>query len=144
MNLKAVLISRIANVMLHEDFELYCRVSVNQSTNRLPISIIWQYHPSSALTGYQKVVKITAGGTIEWGSSLLHFQKKTKITKSSSSSQLLIHSATMQDAGIFKCEVEVWRNSQEASNLGIVAAATVSSNPVEIKVTQPGRFLQAG
>ncbi|KAL8190706.1 UNVERIFIED_CONTAM: hypothetical protein K2H54_059622 [Gekko kuhli] len=137
MNLKAVLISRIANVMLHEDFELYCRVSINCSTNRVPISVIWQFHPSSDLSGYQKVVKITAEGTIEWGSALLHFQKKTKITKSPSSSQFLIHGATWQDAGIYKCEVEVWRNSQQASSSGIAAAAVVSSNPVEIKVTRP-------
>nr|XP_056714172.1 immunoglobulin superfamily member 2 [Euleptes europaea] len=137
MNLKAVLISRVANVKLHEDFELHCRLSVNRSTNRVPISVIWQFHPSSAQTGYQQVVKISAGGTVEWGSALLHFQKKTKITKSPSLSQLLIHSATWQEAGIYKCEVEVWRNSQQARDSGIAAAAVVSSNPVEIKVTQP-------
>ncbi|XP_054830252.1 immunoglobulin superfamily member 2-like [Eublepharis macularius] len=137
MNLKAVLIGRVANVKLHEDFELYCKVSINHSTNEVPMSIIWLFHPSSALSGYQQVVKITAGGTVEWGSALLHFHKKTKITKSSSSSRLLIHGATWQDAGIYKCEVEVRKSSQQARDLGTEATAVASSNPVEIKVTQP-------
>ncbi|XP_048350013.1 immunoglobulin superfamily member 2 [Sphaerodactylus townsendi] len=136
-NLKAVLISRIANVKMHEDFELHCQGSVNHSISRVPTSIIWQFRPTLSPTDYQQVVKISAGGLIEWGSAFLHFQKKTKVTKSQSLSKLLIHSATWQDAGTYKCEVEVWRNSQQARDIGIAAAAVKSSNPVEIKISQP-------
>lgn len=125
-NLNAELYSRVANVKLQEDIELFCRVSSKYINHPMLTSITWQFQPSSTSDGYQPVVKVTAGGTIEWGSIHLHFQRKTKITKSSTLSQLQIHSATWQDAGIYKCEVEAQRN-------------VIPSNPVEIRVTKPGR-----
>lgn len=123
-NLNAELYSRVANVKLQEDIELFCRVSSKYINHPMLTSITWQFQPSSTSDGYQPVVKVTAGGTIEWGSIHLHFQRKTKITKSSTLSQLQIHSATWQDAGIYKCEVEAQRN-------------VIPSNPVEIRVTKP-------
>ncbi|XP_061485494.1 immunoglobulin superfamily member 2-like isoform X2 [Rhineura floridana] len=138
LNLKAVLSSRVPNVKLHEEFELFCKVSTNDVTNNVPISITWQFQPSIKLGGgYQRVVKVTAGGAIEWGLGFMQFQKKTKISKLSSFSQLIIHSATWQDAGLYRCEAEIWRNAWQARNLSMVAAAMVFSNPVEIKVTKP-------
>ncbi|XP_062983672.1 immunoglobulin superfamily member 2 [Elgaria multicarinata webbii] len=134
LNLKAVLSSRIPNVKLHEDFELFCKVSANNITAKVPISITWYFQPSSGLGGSQQVVKVTAGGAIVWNSAHLHFQKKTKIAKSSFSSQLLIHSATWQDAGLYRCKAEVWRNSGRARDL---EAPAVVSNPVAIMVTKP-------
>ncbi|XP_042313079.1 immunoglobulin superfamily member 2 [Sceloporus undulatus] len=135
LDLKAVLSSRIPNVNLHEDFELFCKISVNDTTNPVPVSITWQFKPSSGTAGYQQVVKVTAGGTIEWGSPYLHLQKKAKITKSSSVSWLLIYSATWQDSGMYRCEADLWKRSGRHSAVG--ATAVVLSNPVEIKVTKP-------
>lgn len=141
MNLTAVLNSRIPNVRLDEDFELFCKVSANDIINKAQASISWQFKPHSGLGGYQQLVKVTARGNIEWGRTYLHFQKKTKITKSSSSSRLIIHSATWRDEGMYKCEIEVWRSSGPGRDLATVeAAAVVSSNPVEMKVTKPGRY----
>ncbi|XP_053164887.1 immunoglobulin superfamily member 2 [Hemicordylus capensis] len=138
LNLKAVTISRVANVKLQEDFELFCKVSPDHITNKAPLSITWQFRPSSDLVGsYQQVVRITAEGTIEWGQAHLHLQKKIKISKSSSLSRLLIHSASWQDAGMYRCEVEAWRNSQQVRDSALPDVAAVASNSVEIKVTKP-------
>lgn len=142
-NLKAILSSRVPNVKLQEDLVLFCKVAGNDDiTNNVPVSITWLFQPHLKLSGYQQVVKATARGTIEWGLAFMQFEKKTKITKSSSLSQLLIHSVTWQERGMYKCEVEIWRNSQDARNLSAIAASVLSSNPVEIKVTQPGRCLE--
>ncbi|KAF7250880.1 Immunoglobulin superfamily member 2 [Varanus komodoensis] len=135
LNMKAALITRVPNVKLHEDFELFCLVSAIDK--KVPWSITWQFQSSSTLGGYQQVVTVTAGGTILWGSAHLHFQKKTRIAKHSSASQLLIHRATGQDAGLYKCEVEIWRNTGQAGDPAMAAAAVVSSNPVEIMLTKP-------
>lgn len=140
LTLKAVLSSRTASVQLHEDVHLFCMLSANYNISELPLSITWQFQPSSKLGPYQQVVKVTAGGNIEWGSAYLHFQKKTMITKSFSGSQLLIYSATWQEAGVYRCKAEIGRISQHFRNPMIVAAAVESSsNAVEIKVTQPGK-----
>ncbi|XP_033001771.1 immunoglobulin superfamily member 2-like [Lacerta agilis] len=137
-NLKAILSSRVPNVKLQEDLVLFCKVAGNDDIiNNVPVSITWLFQPHLKLSGYQQVVKATARGTIEWGLAFMQFEKKTKITKSSSLSQLLIHSVTWQETGMYKCEVEIWRNSQDARNLSAIAASVLSSNPVEIKVTQP-------
>ncbi|KAJ7320421.1 hypothetical protein JRQ81_019932 [Phrynocephalus forsythii] len=138
LNLTAVLNSRTPNVKLLEDFELFCKLSANSVINKTLVSISWQFKPNSGLGGYQQIVKVTARGTIEWGKAHPHFQKKTKITKSSSSSHLLIRGATWRDSGIYRCEIEVWRSSGPGRDLATLeAAAVVSSNPVEIKVTKP-------
>ncbi|XP_060129634.1 immunoglobulin superfamily member 2 [Zootoca vivipara] len=137
-NLKAILSSRVPNVKLQEDLVLFCNVAGNDDiTNNVPVSITWLFQPHLKRGGYQQVVKVTARGTIEWGLAFMQFEKKTKITKSSPLSQLLIHSVTWQETGMYKCEVEIWRNSQDARNLSAIAASVLSSNPVEIKVTQP-------
>lgn len=143
----AVLISRTASVQLQEDIELFCSMSAKYPRPQMPLSITWQFQPSSNISisglGYQQVVKVTAGGTIEWGSAHLHFQKKTQISKSSSLSRLLVHSATWQDAGMYKCEIEAWGNLVQARDSALEAAAVLPSNPVEIKVTKPGRCVFA-
>ncbi|KAJ6633890.1 hypothetical protein lerEdw1_014277 [Lerista edwardsae] len=140
-NLDVELNSRLASVQLQEDFELFCRVSAKDTSHQMPLSITWRFQPSSNISisglGYQQVVKVTARGTIEWGSAHLHFQKKTKITKSSSLSRLLVHSATWQDAGTYMCEVEAWGYLAQARDSALAAAAVLPSNPVEIKVTKP-------
>ncbi|KAH0624927.1 hypothetical protein JD844_032860 [Phrynosoma platyrhinos] len=135
LDLKAVLSTRIPNVKLDDDFELFCQVSGNDITNPVPVSITWQFKPKSGMVGYQQVVKVTAGGTIEWGLAHLQLQQKAKITKYSSLSRLLIHSATWQDSGMYRCEVDLWKSS--ARHSAVEGAAVVFSNPVEIKVTKP-------
>ncbi|XP_003219159.3 immunoglobulin superfamily member 2 [Anolis carolinensis] len=139
LNLNAELSSRKPNVKLYEDFELFCIVSGNSITSQVPVSITWQFKDSSGMTGYQQVVKVTAGGNVEWGSFAPHLslQKKAKITKSSSVSQLLIHSATWQDAGMYRCEIEIWENSGPARSSAMAPHAVIPSNPIEIKVIPP-------
>ncbi|XP_020666406.3 immunoglobulin superfamily member 2 [Pogona vitticeps] len=143
LNLTAVLSSRIPNVKFDEDFELFCKVSANDNINKLQTSITWWFKPTSGLGNYQQFVKITARGTIEWGMAHLHFQKKTKITKSSSTSHLFIHSATWRDAGMYKCEIEIWRSSAPGRDSATVeAAAVIPSNAVEINVSKPKSKLE--
>ncbi|XP_060626555.2 immunoglobulin superfamily member 2 [Anolis sagrei] len=139
LNLNAELSSRKPNVNLYEDIELFCKVSGNGITSQAPVSITWQFKDSTGMTGYQQVVKVTAGGNVEWGSSAPHLspQKKAKITKSPSVSQLLIHSATWQDMGMYRCEVEIWKNSGPAGSSAMAPHAVIPSNPIEIKVITP-------
>ncbi|XP_050813160.1 immunoglobulin superfamily member 2 isoform X4 [Gopherus flavomarginatus] len=138
LDLRAMLISRTANVKFTQDFELFCQVSVPYLITSVPISVTWQFQPILGTSGYQKLIKIMPGGTIEWGAAQPHFQRKTRVTQAASSSQLLIHSATEQDAGRYRCEVEVWRrSSQQAQHPAMAAAASVKSNVVEIKVNPP-------
>nr|XP_032660729.1 immunoglobulin superfamily member 2 isoform X4 [Chelonoidis abingdonii] len=138
LDLRAMLISRTANVKFTQDFELFCQVSVSHLITSVPISVTWQFQPILGTSGYQKLIKIMPTGTIEWGAAQPHFQRKTRVTQAASSSQLLIHSATEQDAGRYRCEVEVWRrSSQQAQQPAMAAAAAVRSNVVEIKVNPP-------
>ncbi|XP_038242704.1 immunoglobulin superfamily member 2 isoform X2 [Dermochelys coriacea] len=138
LDLRATLISRTANVTFTQDFELFCQISAPYLTTQVPISVTWQFNTIPEANGYQQLVKIMPRGTIEWGAAQPHFQRKTRVTKSASSSQLLIHSATEQDAGRYRCEVEVWRrSSQQARHPAMAAAAAVKSNVVEIKVNPP-------
>ncbi|XP_043394362.1 immunoglobulin superfamily member 2 isoform X3 [Chelonia mydas] len=138
LNLRATLRSRTANVKFTQDFELFCQVSATHLISQVPISVTWQFETIPEANGYQQLVKIMPCGTIEWGAAQPHFQRKTRVTKSASSSELLIHSATERDAGRYRCEVEVWRRScQQARHPAIAAAAAVKSNVVEIKVHPP-------
>ncbi|CAM4456057.1 immunoglobulin superfamily member 2-like [Lepidochelys kempii] len=138
LNLRATLRSRTANVKFTQDFELFCQVSATHLVSQVPISVTWQFKTIPEANGYQQLVKIMPCGTIEWGAAQPHFQRKTRVTKSASSSELLIHSATEQDAGRYRCEVEVWRRScQQARHPAMAAAAAVKSNVVEIKVNPP-------
>ncbi|XP_067402520.1 immunoglobulin superfamily member 2 [Emydura macquarii macquarii] len=137
-NVSATLISRTADIKFTQDFELFCQVPASYVITKVPVSITWQFQPSTGPTGYQQLVKIMPSGTIEWGAAPSHFQRKTRVTKSASASQLLIHSATEQDAGRYRCEVEFWRrSSQHAGHPAVAAAAAVMSNVVAIKVTPP-------
>lgn len=142
-NVSATLISRTADIKFTQDFELFCQVPASYVITKVPVSITWQFQPSTGPTGYQQLVKIMPSGTIEWGAAPSHFQRKTRVTKSASASQLLIHSATEQDAGRYRCEVEFWRrSSQHAGHPAVAAAAAVMSNVVAIKVTPPGEWQQ--
>nr|XP_023959585.1 immunoglobulin superfamily member 2 [Chrysemys picta bellii] len=138
LDLRATLISRTANVKFTQDFELFCQVSAPYLITQVPVSVTWQFQPILQTSGYQQLIKIMPSGTIEWGTAQPHFQRKTRVTQAASSSQLLIHSATEQDAGRYRCEVEVWRrSSQQARHPAMAAAAAVKSNVVEIKVNPP-------
>uniref|UniRef100_A0A8C0GEZ8 CD101 molecule n=1 Tax=Chelonoidis abingdonii TaxID=106734 RepID=A0A8C0GEZ8_CHEAB len=145
LDLRAMLISRTANVKFTQDFELFCQVSVSHLITSVPISVTWQFQPILGTSGYQKLIKIMPTGTIEWGAAQPHFQRKTRVTQAASSSQLLIHSATEQDAGRYRCEVEVWRrSSQQAQQPHPCPASShpTSSCPSKLRVNTEDRSLE--
>uniref|UniRef100_A0A8C8RB48 CD101 molecule n=1 Tax=Pelusios castaneus TaxID=367368 RepID=A0A8C8RB48_9SAUR len=128
LNMSAMLISRTVNIQFTQDFELFCKVPASSVITDVPVSITWQFQPSTRPNDYQQLVKIMPNGTIDWGAAQPHFQRKTRITRSAFSSQLLIHSATEQDAGQYRCEVEVWRrSSQPARHSAVAVAAAVNT-----------------
>nr|XP_025041009.1 immunoglobulin superfamily member 2 [Pelodiscus sinensis] len=142
LDLRATLKSRTAAVKLTQDFELFCQASAPYRITQVPVSITWQFQHNLGANGYQQLVKVMPSG-IEWGADLPHFQRKTSVTKTTSSSTLLIHSATEQDAGRYRCEVKVWRSSsQQTGHPAMAAAATVTSNVVGIQVNPPESKLQ--
>ncbi|XP_019379449.1 PREDICTED: immunoglobulin superfamily member 2-like [Gavialis gangeticus] len=131
LNLTAVLTARTADIKLTQDFELFCTVSV---ADKAPVSVTWQFLPTTEKGSYQQLVKLMPDGAIKWGTTTLHLQKKTKLSKSTSSFQLVIHSAMEQDEGRYRCDAEVWRKSSFPAGL---PAAAVMSNAVAIKVNPP-------
>ncbi|XP_062453379.1 immunoglobulin superfamily member 2 [Rhea pennata] len=139
LGLHAVLISRTATVKYTQSFELFCQLSASYALEELPVSMTWQFQPSRPTGDYQELVRVLPSGTVAWGMAQPHFLKKTQLTKAASSSRLLIHSATADDEGTYRCEAGVWSRSSLPQGQ---PAAVVRSNAVGIKVTLPESKLQ--
>ncbi|XP_008831229.1 immunoglobulin superfamily member 2 [Nannospalax galili] len=133
--LQVNLMSRQPQVKLTRTFYLSCRVvGVNYSELRLPFSVTWQFQPAGSGVFHQ-LIRISHNGTIEWGDFLSQFHGRTKVSKSPFHSQLLIHDATAEEAGVYQCKVDVYdRQSLCTSGLARVSA---TSNPLRIAVTLP-------
>nr|XP_009681006.1 PREDICTED: immunoglobulin superfamily member 2 [Struthio camelus australis] len=139
VGLHAVLISRTATVKYAQSFELFCQLSASYALEQVPVSVMWQFQPSRPTRDYQELVRVLPDGTVAWGTAQPHFLKKTQLTKAASSSRLLIHGATVDDEGTYRCEVGVWSRSSPPRGQ---PAAAVRSNAVGIKVTLPESKLQ--
>ncbi|XP_025728305.1 immunoglobulin superfamily member 2 isoform X1 [Callorhinus ursinus] len=133
------LMSRQPKVELAKTFGLSCIVEADYANLRVPLTVTWQFQPARSQV-FHPLVRITHNGTIEWGDFLSQFQKKTKVLQSSFHSQLLIHDATEEEAGVYQCKVEVYvRNSLCTS--GPVRASAVSHS-LMIAITLPESKLQ--
>uniref|UniRef100_A0A8C3SSJ1 CD101 molecule n=1 Tax=Chelydra serpentina TaxID=8475 RepID=A0A8C3SSJ1_CHESE len=144
LNLSATLISRTANVKFTQDFELFCQISAPYLITQVPVSVTWQFETIPEASGYQQLVKIMPSGTIEWGAAQPHFQRKTRVSQSASSSQLLIHSAAEQDAGRYRCEVEVWRRTSYLPRVANTYCFRISVNLpiIKLRVNTEDRSLE--
>lgn len=134
-SLQVSLMSRQPQVKLTNTFDLSCVVRVGYSDFKVPLTMTWQFQPAGSRT-FDLLLQITHNGTIEWGSCLPQFQRKTKISQSSFRSQLLIHDATEEEAGVYQCKVEVYDRNSLHTNSPVRASAT--SHPLRITVTLPG------
>lgn len=134
-SLQVSLMSRQPQVKLTNTFDLSCIVRVGYSDFKVPLTMTWHFQPARSRT-FDLLLQITHNGTIEWGSCLPQFQRKTKISQSSFRSQLLIHDATEEEAGVYQCRVEVYDRNSLHTNSPVRASAT--SHPLRITVTLPG------
>ncbi|XP_012585518.1 PREDICTED: immunoglobulin superfamily member 2 isoform X2 [Condylura cristata] len=133
-SLQIILVSRQPQVQLANTFDLSCLVKADYSDLTLPVTVTWQFQPTES-RDYRQFIRITHNGTIEWDDSLPQFQRKTKVSQSPFRSQLLIHDATEEEAGMYQCKVEVYdKNSRHTEGPG---RASASSHPLRIDVTLP-------
>ncbi|KAL2771961.1 immunoglobulin superfamily member 2 isoform 2 precursor [Daubentonia madagascariensis] len=138
-SLQVNLMSRQPQVKLANTFDLSCVVGAGYSDLKLPLTVTWQFQPAGAQVFHQ-LIRITHSGTIEWGDFLSQFQKKTKVSQSSFCSQLLIHDATEEETGVYRCKVEVYdRNSLHTNGS---ARAFAISHPLKIAITLPESKLE--
>uniref|UniRef100_A0A2K6F603 Immunoglobulin superfamily member 2 n=1 Tax=Propithecus coquereli TaxID=379532 RepID=A0A2K6F603_PROCO len=138
-SLQVSLMSRQPQVKLANTFDLSCIVRAGYSDLKLPLTVTWQFQPAGAQDFYQ-LIRITHNGTIEWGDFLSQFQKKTKVSQSSFHSKLLIHDATEEETGVYRCKAEVYdRNSLHTNG---PARASVISHPLKIAITLPESKLE--
>nr|XP_019586170.1 PREDICTED: immunoglobulin superfamily member 2 isoform X1 [Rhinolophus sinicus] len=133
-SLQVNLMSRQPQVTLTNPFDLSCTVKAGYSDLKVLLTVTWQFQRTGSQV-FQRLIRITHNGTIEWGDIPTQFQKKTKVSQSPFLSQLRIHDATEEEAGIYQCKVEVYdRNSLHTSGS---ARASASSYPLSIAVTLP-------
>ncbi|XP_076975883.1 immunoglobulin superfamily member 2 [Tamandua tetradactyla] len=133
-SLRVSLMSRQPQVKLTGTFDLSCVVTAGYSDLNVPLTVTWQFQPAESQVFHQ-LVRITYNGTIEWGELLSYFQRKMKVSCSSFYSQLLIHDATEEEAGVYQCEVQVYDRNSLCTNSPVKASAT--SHPLRIAVTLP-------
>ncbi|XP_061042098.1 immunoglobulin superfamily member 2 [Eubalaena glacialis] len=133
-SLQVSLMSRQPQVKLTNTFDLSCIVRVGYSDLKVPLTVTWQFQAARS-RAFDLLLRITHNGTIEWGNFLPQFQKKTKVSQSLFRSQLLIHDATEEEAGVYQCNVEVYDRSSLHTN-GPVRASAIS-HPLRITVTLP-------
>nr|XP_012617280.1 immunoglobulin superfamily member 2 [Microcebus murinus] len=139
LSLQVSLMSRQPQVKLGSTFDLFCVVGADYSDLKLPLTVTWQFQPAGAQDFYQ-LIRITHDGTIEWGDFLSQFQKKTKVSQTSFRPQLLIHDATEEEMGMYRCKVEVYdRNSWHTNG---PVRASVISHPLKIAITLPESKLE--
>ncbi|KAM5201475.1 immunoglobulin superfamily member 2 isoform 1-T1 [Hipposideros larvatus] len=133
-SLQVNLMSRQPQVKVTHPFDLSCVVVAGYSDLRMPFTVTWQFQQAGSQVIHQ-LIRITHNGTIEWGNVPSQFQKKTKVSQSPFRSQLLIHDATEEEAGVYLCQVEVYdRNSLRTNG---PARASAISHPLRIAVTLP-------
>ncbi|XP_062962911.1 immunoglobulin superfamily member 2 isoform X1 [Cynocephalus volans] len=133
-SLQVRLMSRQPQVRLTNTLDLSCIVVANYSDLKVPLTVTWQFQPVGSQVFHQ-LIRITHDGTVEWGDFLSHFQKKTKVSRSSFRSQLLIHDAAEEDTGTYRCKVEVYDRNSLHTNSPWRASAV--SHPLRIAVTLP-------
>ncbi|XP_058158966.1 immunoglobulin superfamily member 2 [Dasypus novemcinctus] len=133
-SLKVNLMSRQPQVRMTGTFDLSCVVGAGYSDLSVPLTVMWQFQPARS-QAFSQLIRITHNGTVEWGDSLSHFQRKTKVSRSSFQSQLLIHDATEEEAGVYQCKVQVYGSSSPCANSPVRASAV--SHPLSITVALP-------
>lgn len=133
-SLHVSLMSRQPQVKLTSTFDLSCIVSADYSDLKVPLTVTWQFRPARS-SAFDLLVRITHNGTIEWGDFLPQFQKKTKVSQSLFRSQLLVHDATEEEAGVYQCKAEVYDRRFLYTNSPVRASAT--SHPLRIAITLP-------
>ncbi|XP_032737226.1 immunoglobulin superfamily member 2 [Lontra canadensis] len=138
-SLRVKLMSRQPKAELGKSFGLSCEVEADYTNLRVPLTVTWLFQPARSQV-FHLLVRITHNGTIEWGEDLFQFQKKTKVLQSSFHSQLLIHDATEEEAGVYQCKVEVYvRNSLCTSG---PSRASAISHSLMIAIALPESKLQ--
>ncbi|XP_029805195.1 immunoglobulin superfamily member 2 isoform X1 [Suricata suricatta] len=133
-SLQVKLMTRHPQVTLTNTFSLSCIVEADFSHLTVPLTVTWQFQPVRSQV-FHLLVRIARNGTIEWGDFLSQFQKKTKVSQSSFYSQLLIHDATEEEAGVYQCQVEVYARSYP--DVSGPARASATSHPLMIVITLP-------
>lgn len=129
------LMSRQPHVRFTGTVDLACIVGAAYSDLQVPCTVTWQFQPAGSQASRQ-LVRVTHNGTIEWGDLPSQFQRRTKISQSSFRSQLLIHDATEEEAGVYWCKVEVYdRNSLTVYD---PVRASATSHPLRIVISLPG------
>ncbi|XP_069862534.1 immunoglobulin superfamily member 2 isoform X2 [Dipodomys merriami] len=130
-SLQVHLMSRQPHVMLANTFTLSCVVAANFSALKLPLSVVWRFQPAGS-RAFHQLVHTAHDGSVEWGTLLPQFHERTKVSRTGLRSQLLIHEATEEDSGMYRCEVDVYdRNAQSSPR------ASASSYPLRIVVSLP-------
>ncbi|KAM7054920.1 immunoglobulin superfamily member 2 isoform 1-T1 [Molossus nigricans] len=133
-SLHVSLMSRQPQVKLTNTLDLSCIVGASYSDLQVPLTVTWQFQPAGSQV-FHLLIRVTHNGTIEWGDFPPQFQKKTKVSQSSFRSQLLIHDATEEEAGVYQCQVEVYdRNSLHVND---AARASATSHPLRIVISLP-------
>lgn len=134
-SLQVSLMSRQPQVKLTNTVDLACVVRTSYSDLQVPLTVTWQFQPAGSQVSHQ-LIRVTHNGTIEWGDFPSQFQRRTKISQSSFRSQLSIHEATEEEAGVYQCQVEVYgRNSLPVNG---PARASAKSHPLRIVISLPG------
>lgn len=133
-SLQVILNSRQPQVKLTGTFGLSCLVKADYSALQLPITVTWLFQPTAS-QDFHQLLRITHDGIIEWGDSPLQFPRKTKVSQSPFLSQLLIHDATEEEAGVFQCKVDVY--DKISLQPGSPPKASAFSHPLRIAVTLP-------
>lgn len=127
--------SRQPQVKLTNTFDLSCVVGAGDSGLQVPLTVTWQFQPAGS-PAFHQLLRVTHNGTVEWGDFPSQFQTKTKVSQSSLRSQLLIHDATEEEAGVYRCQVEAYdRNSLHVNG---PARASAVSHPLRIVISLPG------
>lgn len=128
--------SRQPQVELAKTFGLSCVAEADYTSLGVLLAVTWQFQPARSQI-FHPLVRITHNGTIEWGDFLSQFQKKTKVFQSSFRSQLLIHDASEEEAGVYQCKVEVYVSNSLCTR-GPARASAVS-HALMIAITLPGK-----
>lgn len=128
--------SRQPQVELAHTFGLSCIVEADYPNLGMLLTVTWQFQPATSQV-FHPLVRITHNGTVEWEDFLSQFQKKTKVLQSSFHSQLLVHDATEEEAGVYQCQVEVYVRNSLCT--GSPARASAISHSLMIAVSLPGK-----
>ncbi|XP_004714922.1 immunoglobulin superfamily member 2 isoform X2 [Echinops telfairi] len=138
-SLQVTLMSRQPQVKRADTFDLSCIIRAGYSDLKLPLTVTWQFQPAGSQVSY-RLIQMAHNGTIEWGDGLSQFPKKTEVSQGPFRSQLLIHDATEEEAGVYQCQVEVYDRNSLCTNSS--AKAKAISHPLRIAVALPKSTLK--